>query len=183
MTREPMREEGSGGSPPVTTMSRFRERVAALIALLVILAALAMMGLAFRYIGDDDRFARAKDLLLIINPVLGVVIGYYFNKVSTEARAEGAESAARSALADARRAAESRDRAEDRARGARAEVEETGRRLDDLSRAAEGVVAQSHAPRSAALAAGEKGEKGQSLENALRELEAALARVRREGTA
>jgi len=174
-----MQEEGSGGSPPDVTMSRFRERVAAFIALLVILAALAMMVLAFRYIGDDDRFARAKDLLLIINPVLGVVIGYYFNKVSTEARAEGAESAARSALADARRAAESRDRAEDRARGARAEAEETGRRLDDLSHAADGVVAQSHAPRSAALAAGEK---GQSLENALRELEAALARARRDRT-
>jgi hypothetical protein len=180
MTREPMQEEGSGGSPPDATMSRFRERVAALIALLVILAALAMMGFAFRYIGDDDRFARAKDLLLIINPVLGVVIGYYFNKVSTEARAEGAESAARGALADARRAADSRDRAEDLARGARAEAEETGRRLDDLSRAAEGVVAQSHTPRSAALAAGEK---GQALENALRELEAALARTRRERTA
>jgi len=64
-------------------MGRFRERVAALIAVVIILASLVILVLAFHSIDDKERFARAKDLLLIINPVLGVVIGYYFNRVST----------------------------------------------------------------------------------------------------
>ena len=156
-------------------MSRFRERVAALIALLVILAALTMAVIAFRYIGDSEKFARAKDLLLIINPVLGVVIGYYFNKVSTEARAESAESTARSATADARRAAESREEAEELARAARGEADETRGRLDDLSRAAERALAQ-RPSRGVAMATAS--EAGKPTEDAWRELEAALARAR-----
>jgi len=43
------------------------------------------------------QYARVKDLLLFINPLLGVIIGYYFNKVSSDLRAETAEMAARTA--------------------------------------------------------------------------------------
>ena len=75
MTRDPKHPEGSSREWPDPAMSRLRERVAALIALLVILAALSMAVVAFRYIGDSEKFGRVKDLLLIINPILGVVLG------------------------------------------------------------------------------------------------------------
>jgi hypothetical protein len=175
MTKDSMHEERSSAGWPDPAMSRFRERVAALIAVLVIFAAIAMLVIAFLYIGDSEKFARAKDLLLIINPVLGVVIGYYFNKVSTEARAESAESTARSATVDARRAAESRDEAEELARAARAEAQESRSRLDDLSRAAEKVLAQPPARGAASLA---PSGTGKPIEDAWRELEAALARAK-----
>src|SRR5216110_1104429 len=73
-----------------------REAVAATIALLIVLGTTVMLYIVFtRYVAGDDQaadkhFERAKDLLLFVNPLLGVVIGYYFNKVSTEARAEKA---------------------------------------------------------------------------------------------
>jgi hypothetical protein len=96
---------------PDAPLSRFREGVAALIAVVVVAASLTLLFLGFRHIGEKEQFDRAKDLLLIVNPVLGVVIGYYFNKVSTEARAENAENTARHATADLRKAAEERQQA------------------------------------------------------------------------
>ena len=80
-----------------TKLRVLRESIAALIALSIVIATSMMLYLAFtRYVASPDPnadkyFGRAKDLLLFINPLLGVVIGYYFNKVSTEARAEKAE--------------------------------------------------------------------------------------------
>lgn len=157
-------------------LSRFRERVAAFIALLVIVSALAMIGFAFHYIDDNDKFARAKDLLLIINPVLGVVIGYYFNKVSTEARAENAENTARTATADARQAAESRNQAEGVADAAKADAEETRQHLNDVSQAAEKMLAQAPSRGPATLGVSEAGK---PAEDPRWDLEAALSRAKR----
>lgn len=67
--------------------------------------------------------------LLIVNPLLGVVIGYYFNKVSTEARAESTESTAQSATMSAQQATEARNAAEAEAQAARSEAEEALCRL------------------------------------------------------
>ena len=159
-----------------TKMPRFRERVAAGIALLVVVAGVVMMFLAFHYIDEKEKFDRAKDLLLIVNPVLGVVIGYYFNKVSTEARAENAEKNARSATADARQSAESRDKAQELADAARAGAQEMGTHLEDVSQAAEKMLAQAPGRAPGTLAAGETGK---AAGDPRWELEAALARAKR----
>lgn len=172
MRNDSMPEER--GSEP--TMGRFREQVAAWIALLVIVAALGMIVWTFQYIDDKEKFGRAKDLLLIINPVLGLVIGYYFNKVSTEARAENAEKTARSATADARQAAESRDKAQELANAARAGAQEMGTHLEDVSQAAEKMLAQAPGRAPGTLAAGETAK---AAGDPRWELETALARAKR----
>jgi hypothetical protein len=175
-------------SDPVdTSLRRFREYIAAGIALLVVLGTFGMLIAAFWFIGSNESFARVKDLLLIVNPFLGVVIGYYFNKVSTEARAESAESTARTATAnaqqamtrvetaentvqaaqaDAQQAANARDAAEDKAQTAIAT-------LSDVQEAAEKVLAQS-APSPAVL-----GAEAQPSDDGRAELRAALERAKR----
>ncbi len=166
-----------GEAPSEPTMGRFREQVAAGIALLVIVAGLGMMLWSFRYLDDKEKFGRAKDLLLIINPVLGLVIGYYFNKVSTEARAENAEKTARTASADARQASESRDKAQELADAARTGAQEMGVHLEEVSEAAEKVLAQTPARAPGTLAAGEAAAK--TAGDPRWELENALARARK----
>ena len=155
--------DASSSAPVDTTLRRFRESVAAGIALLVVLGTFGMLIAAFAYIENDEAFARVKDLLLIVNPILGVVIGYYFNKTSTEARAE---STARTATASAQQAATARDAAEVKAQTAMST-------LSDLQGAAEKMLAQS-APASGVLGAEE-----QPSDDARAELRVALERAKR----
>ncbi len=162
---------------PDAPLSRFREGVAALIAVVVVGASLTMLFLGFRHIGEKEQFDRTKDLLLIINPVLGVVIGYYFNKVSTEARAENAENTARHATADLRKAAEERQQAQSVADAAKTDAEDTRGALEDVSRAAERVLAEKPMRSAGTLATPE----GLAADDPRRELEEALARARRKG--
>jgi hypothetical protein len=75
-------------------------------------------------------FARAKDLLLFINPILGVVIGYYFNKASTEGRAEQAEENTRAAQAQMRRATTEAARAQAALGAVRAAAEDLAKQGD-----------------------------------------------------
>ena len=164
-------------SVEVTTdpgLRRFREYVAAAIAVLVILGTIVMMIVALRYVGSSDQFARVKDLLLIVNPLLGVVIGYYFNKVSTEARAESAESTAQSATMSAQQATEARNVAEAEAQAAKSEAEEALSTLSEVSQAAEKVLSQAPAPGVLRV-----GEEGEPVEDARLELQVALARAKR----
>jgi uncharacterized membrane protein len=157
-------------------LRRFREYVAAGIAIVIIVGTLVMMVMALGYVDSSDQFARAKDLLLIINPLLGVVIGYYFNKVSTEARAESAEATAQSAALNAQQADAARNAAEAKAQAARTEAEEAMSTLSAVSQAAEKVLSQAPAPAPGVLRVGEEGE---PVEDARLELQVALARARR----
>jgi hypothetical protein len=163
---------------PDAPLSRFREGIAALIAVVVVAASLTLLFLGFGHIGEKEQFDRAKDLLLIVNPVLGVVIGDYFNKVSTEARAENAENTARHATADLRKAAEERQQAQAVAAAAKTDAEDTRGALEDLSRAAERVLAEKPI-RSAGILSGPEG--GLAADDPRKELEEALARARRKG--
>jgi hypothetical protein len=63
--------------------------------------------------GSEDAFGRAKDLLLFINPIVGVVIGYYFNKATSDARSENAEQNAKEATQTAQKATIERERADE----------------------------------------------------------------------
>ena len=124
------------------SMRRFRENVAAAIALVIVLGAVGLILLALSQLEGPDSFTRAKDLLLVLNPLLGVVLGYYFNKVSTESRAESAEMTARSVAATAQQATEARSQAESQARAAQQEAQEAVGTLKDMSAAAGKMLEQ-----------------------------------------
>jgi len=169
-----MSEKPSATGSADSSLRHFREYVAAGIAIIVILGTLVMMIMALRYVGSSDQFARVKDLLLIVNPLLGVVIGYYFNKVSTEARAESAEATAQSAALSAQQATEARNAAETEAQAARTEAEEAMSTLSAVSQAAEKMLSQAPAPGVLGVS-----EEGEPIEDARLELEVALARAKR----
>jgi len=70
---------------------RLREVVSASLALLVTLGTLFVAWQTFTHVDTLDSFTRGKDLLLVLSPFMGLALGYYFNKATTEARAEHAE--------------------------------------------------------------------------------------------
>ena len=132
--------------PAAYRPGKLKEIVAALIALIIIGSLLALLWKSFQYVGGDERssaaFQQIKDLLLFVNALTGVVIGYYFTKVSTENRAESAEATARDATAVARAAAASRDEIE-------AELRDVRGALADILPAAEQILAELPEPSSA----------------------------------
>lgn len=129
-----------------TLLSRAREAVAALIALLIIVCLIFMLWQAFNQIQRGDKsdiaFQQVKDLLLFINPLVGVVIGYYFNKVSTESRAESAEATAQAASLTAHQAQAARSEAEHRVTAVEAEAVEATDTLHDFVPLTEEMLAQ-----------------------------------------
>jgi hypothetical protein len=78
-------------------LRRLRERVAAGIAIALVAATIGLIAAALLQVNSDTKFALVKDLMLFVNPLVGVAVGYYFNKVTSEARAETAEAAAKDA--------------------------------------------------------------------------------------
>jgi hypothetical protein len=149
-------------------MRLLREVVAATIAVLIVGTSAVMLYIVFtRYVPSadpvsDKHFERAKDLLLFLNPLLGVVIGYYFNKVSTEARAEKAEATVETAT--------------NTAQEAKAETEKVKSVLNEVIPAAQEVLNESSTTRSAGtLSVGESASAATEAQAALR---AALQRAR-----
>ena len=150
MSEQPDSEIATG-----TAACGLREYVSAAIAGVVILGTVAMMVLAFNYLSEPDEFDRVKDLLLFVNPLLGVVIGYYFNKATSEPRAETAEAAAKTAAASAQQATEARDKAEADAEEARGETEEAIGKVElvktalkEVGEAAEKMAAAAPTPKT-----------------------------------
>ncbi len=128
-----------------TVLRWLKESVAALIGLALVVSLMYMLSSAFDHLRagkDDPSFDRVKDLLLFINPLVGVVIGYYFNRVSTEARAENAERTARGATATALQAETARSDALSQAEQNRVEAETAKSALDQVIPAAETVLSQ-----------------------------------------
>lgn len=68
-----------------------------LIVLVTLLIALVGVFSAIFNIGSSDTWSAVKDILLILNGLVGVVLGYYFGRVPSEARTNQAESEARAA--------------------------------------------------------------------------------------
>lgn len=66
------------------------------MVLFVILLTQAMQSLPSNTARKDD-LGPIKELLAIVNPTIGLIIGYYFSRVTTEARAEKAEASAATA--------------------------------------------------------------------------------------
>ena len=133
-------------APPAEHRSgRIKEIVAAIITFIIIGCLLLLLWKSFQYVGGDERasaaFQQVKDLLLFVNALVGVVIGYYFTKVSTENRAESAEATAREAAAAMRQAVAARDETEDESRKIKSA-------LADILPAAEQILAQIPEPSS-----------------------------------
>jgi hypothetical protein len=59
----------------------------------VLLVGAIIIGVALylAWTGQDKAYAQVKDLLIFVNPFLGLVIGYYFQKSASDARAQNAE--------------------------------------------------------------------------------------------
>ncbi|SRR6266508_5303381 len=163
----------SGGSIDDPWLRRGRELIAALLALIVVVGTAVLIAKAFRFVGVEDTkdqsFQHAKDLLTIILPLLGVVLGYYFNRVSTENRAETAEKSAQTATTNAQQANEARQHAE-------AENRETKDSLKEVSNAAEKLLK----PQDSTLdVLGETASGNSSFQQARSDLRAALNRAKR----
>jgi hypothetical protein len=131
-------------------MRRLREYVAAGIALVIIIGAIVLVGISFAFIStSNDEFTRVKDLLLFVNPLLGVVIGYYFNKVSSDQRAETAENRVDAALTSAQDAEATKKAAQEQAKVAANMADEMRTTLEEVTQKAGEMVDQ-----AAALPAG-----------------------------
>jgi hypothetical protein len=112
-------------SPNKSNVSVFREYFSSILALLVVGAFLAMVGftLPVAFNGTDEALTRAKDLLTLVSPFTGMVIGYYFNKATSDARAEHAEQNAQVATQTAQKAVVDREKAMEIAQVSEAQAE------------------------------------------------------------
>lgn len=120
-----------------------REMSALLIACVILIGFIIMMRETYSHVEDIDKFNRTKDLLIIFNGLLGIVIGYYFNRVSTEVRAEKAESAAKTANETAQGAVEAHKTAVHETNAAKETTSIFKNELRNLSNVAKAVLANS----------------------------------------
>jgi hypothetical protein len=121
------------------SLERLREYVAAGLAFLIILAMVAIGIVAVQNLGSPEQFQAAKDLLLIVTPFVGVVIGYYFNKVTADSRAAALQRAAETASQTAISATADSERAQQQAQLAQAQASEFRSALSDMVNSAEAV--------------------------------------------
>ncbi len=120
-------------SPPnKSNVSVFREVFSSILAMIVVGAFLAMVGftLPIAFNGTDEALTRAKDLLNFVSPFAGMVIGYYFNKATSDARAENLERTAKEANQTAQKAVVDREKTVEQAR--KSEEDITAMRTDLL---------------------------------------------------
>ena len=116
-----------------------REQVTANLAYAIVGLFAALLIGAFFNLKEEVPFANVKDLLSMITPIVGVVLGFYFNKASTERRAESAEEGARAATEAARQASEERAQAQ-------VEATQATQSLNDVSTAADELLANNGEP-------------------------------------
>lgn len=183
-----MLEQKPPDTSPDAFLRHLREYVAAGIAIIIVLGTVVLMIRAISATSDEEQFARVKDLLLIVNPLLGVVLGYYFNKASTEARAENAESTAQNAVVNAQEAAKARDAAQaesevtkTKVKQVEADLETTQQKaqefksvVQDYNGAVEKMAEHRPMPEAGILSA-----EDDPAEEAYRELQAIWARAKR----
>lgn len=100
-----------------------REGFAGLIAIVFATAFLLLIVSAYGKHADEKAFAAIKELITIVNGVVGVIVGYYFSRMTTEARAEKAETTAAKATDAAGKATEAASKAIETAKEANVAVE------------------------------------------------------------
>ena len=114
-------------------MTRRRDKTVTTIAYGVLLvgAVVILIALAMAY-WSLESYARAKDILLFVNPFIGLVLGYFFQKAASEGRAEHAEQAAESAAGVATQAQIERQQAQGQLEQTREHAAEQRDALSDL---------------------------------------------------
>lgn len=75
------------GWTPELIIQGFKELVTALFGMMILVFTLVLAGKTFGYISDPEQIAKAKDILLLLLGLAGVVVGYYFGRVPADARA------------------------------------------------------------------------------------------------
>jgi hypothetical protein len=79
---------------PELRMQLLKELVTAVLAFFIIIYTLAIVWHTFSYVGNTAKAGDAKDLLTIMTGLAGVVVGYYFARVSADAHASQASAKA-----------------------------------------------------------------------------------------
>lgn len=159
------------------TLSRIREYVTAALALIMLATTGILILSSLKYINNSESFSRVTDLLKTVIPLLTFVFGYYFNKTSTEPRAEKAEETARAADDDARKANEARARADSDAQMAKDETRDVKSALAELGQTTEKYLSRVSSPMPNTLS-GEQ-DQTESEEKLRLELRAALLHAKR----
>ena len=131
-------------------LNMFREYFSSILAFVIVGAFLIMVGvtLPIAFNGSDEAFTRAKDLLTLVSPFTGMVIGYYFNKATSDARAENAEQNAKEATQMVQKATLDREKAHEEARKSEKEIQEMRVDLLEMWTAANDMI---HEPTSGNL--------------------------------
>jgi hypothetical protein len=80
------KRKDKGPWPPELKIQFFKEVFTAVLALVIIGATTVTAFLSFNMVGDATKMGDAKDLLTIMLGVAGVVLGYYFGRVPSDAR-------------------------------------------------------------------------------------------------
>jgi hypothetical protein len=91
----------SNGWTPEHYIQAFKEIITAALGLLVVIYTVTMAAKVFTYVGEEEKISDAKDILLLVMGLAGVVIGYYFGRVPADARAAQAQEQANTATAQA----------------------------------------------------------------------------------
>lgn len=91
---------------PELWLQRFKEIVTAILGIAIVVFTLILALLAFGVVNgnatlDKEKMAAAKDILLLVLGLTGVVIGYYFGRVPADARAAQAQQQANTATSQA----------------------------------------------------------------------------------
>lgn len=103
-----MNESGSKWTPELKIQA-FKEGVTALMGLAVVIFTLFLAWKSLTYSANDMQMANAKDILLLVLGLTGVVIGYYFGRIPADARATQANEKAQQVTAEAAVAADELD--------------------------------------------------------------------------
>lgn len=129
------------------TSRQSRERVAAALAGIIVLIAVVVLLVsvfaAMQAQEDGQAFTNLKDILGFLNPLLGVILGYYFNKVSSDNRAENAEKNARIAAANAEQAEAERLEMWQETQQTRQQTQQLRAYMTQLMQAADATLKQS----------------------------------------
>ncbi len=94
-----------------------KEFVTGCLGILIVLVTLIVALVAVLTTGTDEAWARAKDVLLILSSLVGVVLGYYFGRIPGEAQAAKAETVAEGARGEAEAARSELDQTRAEVRG------------------------------------------------------------------
>jgi hypothetical protein len=86
---------------PEVIIQAFKEGITALLGVAVVGYTLILAGNTLSLVGQPEKLSDAKDVLLLVLGLAGVVVGYYFGRVPADARASQAQQQANEATAQA----------------------------------------------------------------------------------